>query len=109
MNRSTLLGLAGGAALAPLFAGVARADDTPLRMATINIDSGAQPYYAFEAGFFKAAGLRVEYQQFNNGQAIAAAVAGGALDIALSNDVAMAQAHAKTCRSSSWAGCRVPC
>jgi hypothetical protein len=48
VNRSTLLGLAGGAVLAPLFAGDARADDFPLRMATINIDSGAQPYYAYE-------------------------------------------------------------
>jgi NitT/TauT family transport system substrate-binding protein len=95
MNRSRLLGLAGGAAFAPLLPAIARADDIPLRMATINIDSGAQPYYAQDGGFFKAAGLHVEFQQFNNGQAIAAAVAGGALDIALSNIVAMGQAHAK--------------
>jgi ABC-type nitrate/sulfonate/bicarbonate transport system substrate-binding protein len=56
MNRSMLLGLAGGAALAPLLPAIARADDIPLRMATINIDSGAQPYYALEGGFFKNAG-----------------------------------------------------
>ena len=48
-----------------------------------------------DGGFFKTAGLRVEFQQFNNGQAIAGAVAGGALDIAISNIVAMTQAHAK--------------
>ena len=95
MNRSSLLGLAGGAAIAPFVPSIARADDILLRMATINIDSGAQPYYADDAGFYKAAGLHVEFQQFNNGQTIAAAVAGGALDIALSNVVAMTQAHAK--------------
>ena len=95
MNRSTLLGLAGGAALAPLLPTLARADDIPLRMATINIDSTAQPYYAQDGGFFKTAGLKVDFQQFNNGQAIAAAVAGGALDIAVSNIVALTQAHAK--------------
>jgi NitT/TauT family transport system substrate-binding protein len=95
MKRADLLRVAGGAAVAPFVPGIARADDTLLRMATINIDSGAQPYYAQDEGFFKAAGLRVEFQQFNNGQAIAAAVAGGALDIAISNIVAMTQAHAK--------------
>jgi NitT/TauT family transport system substrate-binding protein len=65
-------------------------------MATINIDSTAQPYYAEDGGFFKAAGLKVDFQQFNNGQAIAAAVAGGALDIAVSNIVALTQAHARS-------------
>jgi NitT/TauT family transport system substrate-binding protein len=95
VNRFNLLGLAGGAALVPLLSRVAVADDIPLRMATINIDSTAQPYYAEDGGFFKAAGLKVDFQQFNNGQAIAAAVAGGALDIAVSNIVALTQAHAK--------------
>jgi NitT/TauT family transport system substrate-binding protein len=95
MKRSTLLGLAAGAAFTPVLPGIARADDIPLRMATINIDSGAEPYYAVDGGFYKKAGLRLEFQQFNNGQEIAAAVAGGALDIALSNMVAMTAAHAK--------------
>jgi NitT/TauT family transport system substrate-binding protein len=95
ITRSTALRLSAGAALAPLLPGIARADDALIRMATINIDSTAQPYYALDGGFFKANGLRVEFQQFNNGQAIAGAVAGGALDIAISNVVAMTQAHAK--------------
>ena len=95
MRRAAFLGVAGGALAAPLLPAGARADDIPLRMATINIDSTAQPYYAQDGGFFKAAGLNVEFQQFNNGQAIAAAVAGGALDIAVSNIVALTQAHAK--------------
>jgi ABC-type nitrate/sulfonate/bicarbonate transport system substrate-binding protein len=95
MNRAMLLGLAAGAAAAPLLTASARADDILLRMATINIDSTAQPYYTQDGGFFKSAGLKVDVQRFNNGQAIAAAVAGGALDIAVSNIVALTQAHAK--------------
>ena len=92
MKRSFALATIGSAALAPR---LVRADDIPLRMATINIDSGAQPYFAQDGGFFKTAGLQVSFQQFNNGQAIAAAVAGGALDIAVSNIVALTQAHAR--------------
>ena len=95
MKRSDALRIGGGAALAPFVPGIARADDTLVRMATIDIDSTAQPYYAADGGFFKTNGLRVEFTQFNNGQAIAGAVAGGALDIAISNVVAMTQAHAK--------------
>ena len=96
MKRSHALGLLGAAAAAPLLPSPARADDIALRMATINIDSTAQPYYAQDGGFFAKAGLRVDFQQFNNGQAIAAAVVGGALDIAVSNIVALTQAHARS-------------
>jgi len=96
MKRSRALAALAAAPAMPFVPGIARADDLPLRMATINIDSGAQPYYAQDHGIFKAAGLRVDFQQFNNGQAIAAAVAGGAVDIATSNMVAMTQAHAHT-------------
>jgi NitT/TauT family transport system substrate-binding protein len=95
LSRAELLRIGAGTALAAALPVAVRADDTLLRMATINIDSTAQPYYALEGGFFKSAGLKVEFQQFNNGQAIAAAVAGGALDVAVSNVVAMTQAHAK--------------
>ena len=95
MNRATAIALSGSVLAAAVLPTAARADDIPLRMATINIDSTAQPYYAQDGGFFKTAGLRVDFQQFNNGQAIAAAVAGGALDIAVSNIVALTQAHAK--------------
>src|SRR5665213_2380960 len=96
MKRSAALAMLGAASAVPLVPAIARADDLPLHMATINIDSTAQPYFAQDGGFFKTAGLRVDFQQFNNGQAIAAAVAGGALDIAVSNVVAMTQAHAKS-------------
>ncbi len=94
MKRSTAIGLLAGASAAPLLGRAAQADETLLRMATINIDSGASPYFAQQAGFFKDVGLRAEFMTFNNGQAIAAAIAGGALDIATSNPVALAAAHA---------------
>jgi NitT/TauT family transport system substrate-binding protein len=93
MKRSTALGLLTAATAAPLAPRIALAEDTLIRMAMINIDSGLEPYYAQEGGFFHAAGLRAEFQQFNNGQAIATAVLGGSLDIAVSNPVALAQAH----------------
>ena len=96
MKRSSALRFVGAGATAAFLPALARAGDLPLRMATINIDSTAQPYFALDGGFFKSAGLLVEFQQFNNGQAIAAAVAGGALDIAVSNVVAMTQAHARS-------------
>lgn len=96
MKRSSALRSFGAVAAGALVPAVARADDITLHLATINIDSGAQPYYAEDAGFFEKAGLRVDFQQFNNGQAIAAAVAGGALDIATSNIVAMTTAHARS-------------
>src|SRR5665213_774032 len=95
MKRSAALAMLGAASAVPLVPAIARADDLPLHMATINIDSTAQPYYAQDGGFFKTAGLKVDFQQFNNGQAIADAVAGGALDIAVSNIVALTQAYAK--------------
>jgi NitT/TauT family transport system substrate-binding protein len=96
VKRSHALAALGAVAAAPSVASVARADDIALRMATINIDSTAQPYFAQDGGFFAKSGLRVEFQQFNNGQAIAAAVVGGALDIAVSNIVALTQAHARS-------------
>lgn len=85
----------GAAAALPLVPSLARADDLTIRMGTINIDSTAEPYYAQDAGFFKKAGLQAEIQAFNNGAAIAAAVAGGSLDIAATSLVTLTQAHPK--------------
>ena len=53
----------------------------PLRVATPPNDSGAEVFYAIDNGFFKDAGLDVEMSPIVNGGAIAAAIAGGAIDI----------------------------
>ena len=70
--------------------------DGPIRMQTSAVDSAAEPFYAYDAGFFKAAGLDVELGPASaNGAAISSAVAGGAVDVGMSNLVSIALAHAR--------------
>jgi NitT/TauT family transport system substrate-binding protein len=68
---------------------------TKLTIATTPIDIGAQPFYAQDQGFFKAAGIEANTQIISNGGAITAAVVGGSVDIAQSNIVSLAAAHEK--------------
>ncbi len=68
---------------------------TKLTIATTPIDIGAQPFYAQDQGFFKAAGIDANIQIISNGGAITAAVVGGSVDIAQSNIVSLAAAHEK--------------
>lgn len=62
--------------------------------ATAN-DAYAQVYFAQDAGFFTKAGLNVDVETLNNGAAVSAAVAGGALDIGVSTPVQLANALAR--------------
>ena len=69
--------------------------------APVTIHVGAIPsevagelFYGIDMGFFKKAGLDVDIQFFNNGGAIAAAVASGALDLGLSDLMSVINAHA---------------
>lgn len=64
-----------------------------LRVAGIPIDVGALSYYADQEGFFKKHGLDVEVITGQNGAAVAAAVAGGSLDIGDGNTTSVALAH----------------
>lgn len=74
----------------------ALAQNGPVRIETTPVDSAAEPYYAYDAGFFKAAGIDVDLQSgAANGAAISAAIAAGALDVGVSNLVSIVQAHAK--------------
>ena len=94
MNRGHLLTLLGSAAAAPLAPSPALAQTLiSLKLATTPTDIGAQPFYATDQGFFKAAGLDADTQVIANGSSIAAAVASGAIDIAQSNVVSLAIAH----------------
>jgi NitT/TauT family transport system substrate-binding protein len=93
IDRRHAIGLLAAAALLP--ATGARAQDTALTISTTPVDSSGEPYYAYEAGFFKAAGLDVTLTPSANGAAIAAAVASGAIDVGNSNLVSLAQAHQK--------------
>jgi len=94
MIRRRLLMLLGSAAAVPLASQPANAQAlTSIKLATTPTDIGAQPFYASDQGFFKAAGLDADTQVISNGAAITAAVLGGAIDIAQSNVVSLALAH----------------
>jgi NitT/TauT family transport system substrate-binding protein len=84
---------AAGAAAVAGRALAARADDAPLRVGALPIDNGAEPFYAQDQGFFKKAGLNVEVTTFPSGGAAAAALAGGAIDVGITDAVSMASAH----------------
>ena len=74
---------------------VARAQEAPLNIATIAIDTGAEAFYGLEQGFFKKNGLDVTVDRISNGPAITAAVLGGSDDIGFSNLVSLAIAFKK--------------
>ena len=94
MQRRTLLSLAAGAAAAslarPAFAQAAGS----IRIGSFPAEVSAEVYYAQDLGFFTKAGLHAEILPFNNGAAIAAAIAGGAIDVGLSDLVSVISAHA---------------
>jgi NitT/TauT family transport system substrate-binding protein len=67
----------------------------PLKIGIIPIESAAEAFYAVEMGFFKQQGLDVQLEMMQNGSAIAAAVAGGSLDIGFADTISIASAHAR--------------
>jgi NitT/TauT family transport system substrate-binding protein len=97
MQRQTVLtGL--GAALALPLAGVraARAADTvTLRVGNVPIDSSSEIFAAQSEGFLAKGGIAVDIQSFTNGNAIAAAVVSGALEVGGINVLSLASAHEK--------------
>jgi NitT/TauT family transport system substrate-binding protein len=89
-SRTQFLSLAlGSLALAPPAAAVAQ---TTLRVGATANDSYAEPYYAQDQGFFARAGLPVDLQTFSNGAGVTTALAGGALDIGITNAISLANA-----------------
>jgi ABC-type nitrate/sulfonate/bicarbonate transport system substrate-binding protein len=68
---------------------------TALRIATLPIESAAEPFYAKEMGFFAKAGLDVDIQTMQTSAAMAAAAASSAIDIGYSPVDSMATIHSK--------------
>jgi NitT/TauT family transport system substrate-binding protein len=94
VRRSTAVAALAGAFATPLLGRAVLGQDVPLRLATAPLDVSAQPYYALKYGFFKNAGLtNVTLETIGTGAAMSVAVAGGAIDIAISNIVGLAQAY----------------
>jgi NitT/TauT family transport system substrate-binding protein len=70
------------------------AQDVPLlRVGALPTDGTSVVFYAKELGYFERAGLSVEITTMSSGPTIAAAVAGGALDIGVANVATVAQAR----------------
>jgi NitT/TauT family transport system substrate-binding protein len=95
MNRATSLSLLGsGIILAcPSAHASAQSSLTIIRVGATPIDSLAPVAYAMRTGMFEKAGLRVDLSMMGSGNAITAAVVGGALDVGLSSLVAIIQGH----------------
>lgn len=66
-----------------------------IHVGALHAEVAAELFYGLDMGFFKQAGLDVDIQYFNNGGAIAAAVASGALDLGLSDLMSVINAHSR--------------
>jgi NitT/TauT family transport system substrate-binding protein len=93
-RRSILMMLAVGPAIADALPSAAQTAPK-LKVAVVPSDVAAQAYYAGDLGYFQDAGLSVEIIPMQNGPAIVAAVASGAVDIGYSNLLSIAVAHEK--------------
>jgi NitT/TauT family transport system substrate-binding protein len=94
MNRAEFV--AGTAMLGALAWSPARVGAQTLgkvRVITVPIDQGGQPYYAAELGIFAKHGLDADVQSLASGAAIIAALSGGTTDIGNSNVITIASAH----------------
>jgi ABC-type nitrate/sulfonate/bicarbonate transport system substrate-binding protein len=93
MKRARFVSLAAASSVVPR---AAFAQSAPIiRIGAPLNDTAAEPYYAQELGYFKRAGLNVEVSTLSSGAAIAQAVAGGALEVGLTNVIGLATAIAK--------------
>jgi len=97
MLRRLCVALALSLSLLPLGAAAqtAPAPATTIRLGVITVDAAAEAFYALDMGFFKQQGLDVDLQIMQNGASIAAAVAGGSLDVGFADTISIASAHAR--------------
>jgi NitT/TauT family transport system substrate-binding protein len=95
MNRASCLSALGSTLLVAGTSSIATAQPalTTIRIGATPIDSLAPVLYAMRTGLFEKAGLKIELTTMGSGNAVTAAVVGGALDIGLSSLVAIIQGH----------------
>ena len=91
IDRARFLARAGAAAALALRPAGAWAEG-PVRAMTLPFDQGAQLYYAQDLGMFRRAAIDVAVSTANYGTQVAAAVAGGAIEIGQSNIMSLAAA-----------------
>jgi NitT/TauT family transport system substrate-binding protein len=89
-SRSEALGvITASAAMLPLAAS-AQSAPVKLRVGSVPADTYAGGYYALDLGLFDKAGLSVEITPFSNGAAMAAAAAGGSIDLGVGDATELA-------------------
>ena len=66
----------------------------PIHVGTVAADSYAEPYYAADTGAFTKAGLNADTTTFNNGAVLAAACAGGTINVGCGDIVSITNAVA---------------
>jgi NitT/TauT family transport system substrate-binding protein len=90
VSRSGALGiLAAGVALLPR-PGWAQSAPVKVRIGSVAADTYAEGFYALDLGLFDKAGLSVDITPFSNGAAMAAAAAGGSIDIGVGDATELA-------------------
>lgn len=97
IGRGAFLGSAAAVAAGAL-AGTPRlaaAAANTVRFGTLPIDPAMECFYAQEMGFFKKAGIDAQIEKFSSGGAVAAGIAGGAIDVGNVDLVTVASAHAR--------------
>jgi NitT/TauT family transport system substrate-binding protein len=96
MTRRSVLAGAGAALLAGERAAAQTAPAlVTLRVASTANDDATTLVYAQNAGLFKSVGIDVTFQKANSGSAVAAAIAGGAIDIGKSSIIPIINGHAR--------------
>ena len=92
-SRAAWLASSAGFLAAGAFGRADAQTSSTLRLGVGMVEANAQGYYAADMGFFKQAGLNVTIQQMRSGTAISAALAGGDLQVGVSNVVSLGAAH----------------
>lgn len=83
LNRRKTLGLMGGAAAASMLGAPAIASSKPIKVGALRFTSHSGSFIAQERGYFKDAGLDVEFEFFQAAQPMAVAIASGDVDYAV--------------------------
>lgn len=96
MRRRTVIAIAGATVVPAILPRMARAQQrSPLRIGVVGAEVAAEAFYGVDMGFFSKAGLDVSLEPFTNGASVAAAVAGGSIDVGLSDLLSVINAHAR--------------
>jgi NitT/TauT family transport system substrate-binding protein len=69
------------------------AQEPVIHVAVSAFEAQADAYYAQDLGLFKRAGLNIDVQQYQGGEAIVAGIVSGALQIGAGNPLPLASAH----------------